>query len=345
MAPELEQMRVLLVDDEAANLVVLKGMLQRAGFRQVLSCEEPERTVELFDEFQPDLLILDQHMPRLSGTEVLGALAGRLPSSFPVLMISADERSEVKERALASGASDFITKPFQATEVLLRVRNMLDAWRIRMMLEHQNELLEERVRERTEALERSQLEMLVRLARAAEYRDDESGEHVWRVARGCALLADALGEPTERVELLMRAARLHDVGKIVIPDGILLKPGRLTPAEYEVVKSHTTVGHELLSGSHSPLMQLAAELALTHHERWDGKGYPQGLKGEEIPLAARVLAVIDAFDALTHDRIHARAITPAAAVAEIQGHAGSQFDPEVVAGFMGLFARGEIPVS
>ncbi len=345
MVPELEQMRVLLVDDEVANLVVLKGMLQRAGFRQVLSCEEPERTVELFDEFRPDLLILDQHMPRLSGTEVLGALAGRLPPSFPVLMISADERFEVKERALASGASDFITKPFQATEVLLRVRNLLDAWRIRMMLEHQNELLEDRVRERTEALERSQLEMLVRLARAAEYRDDESGEHVWRVARGCALLADALDEPSERVELLMRAARLHDVGKIVIPDGILLKPGRLTPAEYEVVKSHTTVGHELLSGSHSPLMQLAAELALTHHERWDGKGYPQGLKGEEIPLAARVLAVIDAFDALTHDRIHARAISPAEAVAEIQGHAGSQFDPAVVEGFMGLFARGEIPVS
>lgn len=345
MVPELEQMRVLLVDDEAANLVVLKGMLQRAGFRQVLSCEEPERTVELFDEFKPDLLILDQHMPRLSGTEVLGALAGHLPPSFPVLMISADERFEVKERALASGASDFITKPFQATEVLLRVRNLLDAWRIRMMLEHQNELLEDRVRERTEALERSQLEMLVRLARAAEYRDDESGEHVWRVARGCALLADALGEPSERVELLMRAARLHDVGKIVIPDGILLKPGRLTAAEYEVVKSHTTVGHELLSGSHSPLMQLAAELALTHHERWDGKGYPQSLKGEEIPLAARVLAVIDAFDALTHDRIHARAISPAEAVAEIQGHAGSQFDPDVVDGFMGLFARGEIPVS
>jgi putative two-component system response regulator len=340
--PEFAAKRLLVVDDEEANLTLLEGILRRGGYTAVELLDDPRRLVARFVADPPDLLLLDHRMPHLTGLEVLEALAPHLPEGFPVVMITADDRPELRHQALASGARDFLTKPFQSVEVLLRVRNLLEAWTARTWLAEQNELLERRVRDRTADLERSQMEMLVRLARAAEYRDDASGEHVWRVARTSALLADALGEPADRVEALLRAARLHDVGKIGIPDGILLKPGRLSAAEFEVVKTHCAIGYELLSGSRSPLVQLAAEIALTHHERWDGQGYPSRLSGRTIPLAARVLAVADAFDALTHDRVHRRGRSPEEAVAEIERGRGTQFDPEAVDAFVALFEAGEL---
>ena len=340
--PELTAMRLLVVDDEEANLTLLSGILLRGGYRHVEVLDDPRRVEERFRGTPPDLLLLDHRMPHRTGLEVLEALAPLLPEGFPVVMVTADDRPEVRHAALARGARDFVGKPFQAVEVLLRVRNLLEAWVARRGLLDENEALEARVRARTADLERTQLEMLVRLARAAEYRDDATGEHVWRVARTCALIADALGEPRDRVDALMRAARLHDVGKIGIPDGILLKPGSLTAAEFDVVKEHCQVGYDLLSGSRSPLVQLAAEIALAHHERWDGQGYPRNLAGRAIPLAARVLSVADAFDALTHDRAHARAVSPEAAVAEIERGRGSQFDPEVVDAFVALFEAGEL---
>ena len=340
--PELTTMRLLVVDDEEANLALLRGMLLRGGYRDVDVLDDPRRVEERFRLNPPDLLLLDYRMPHRTGLEVLEALAPLLPEGFPVVMVTADDRPEVRHAALARGARDFVGKPFQAVEVLLRVRNLLEAWVARRGLLDENEALEARVLARTADLERTQVEMLVRLARAAEFRDDAAGEHVWRVARTCALIADALGEPPDRVEALMRAARLHDVGKIAIPDGILLKPGALTTAEFDVVKGHCQVGYDLLSGSRSPLVQLAAEIALAHHERWDGQGYPRALAGRAIPLAARVLSVADAFDALTHDRAHARAVSPEAAVAEIERGRGSQFDPVVVDAFVGLFEAGEL---
>ena len=340
--PELANMRLLVVDDEEANLVILRGMLVRGGYRNVDVLEDARRIEDHVRAAPPDLLLLDHRMPHRTGLEVLEALAPLLPEGFPVVMVTADDRAEVRHAALALGARDFVGKPFQPVEVLLRVRNLLEAWAARRGLLDENEALEARVRARTEDLERTQVEMLVRLARAAEFRDDESGEHVWRVARTCAQIAAALGEPPDRVEALMRAARLHDVGKIAIPDGILLKPGTLTAAEFDVVKGHCQVGHDLLSGSRSALVQLAAEIALAHHERWDGQGYPRALAGPAIPLAARVLSVADAFDALTHDRAHARAVSPEMAVAEIERGRGTQFDPTVVDAFVGLFEAGEL---
>lgn len=340
--PELASMRLLVVDDEEANLTLLQGLLQRGGYRRVDTLDDPRQVEGRFRSDPPDLLLLDYRMPHRNGLQVLEALRPLLPEGFPVLMVTADDRPEVRHQALAQGARDFLGKPFQRLEVLLRVRNLLEAWAARRLLADENAALEARVRARTADLERTQLEMLVRLARAAEYRDDATGEHVWRVARTCAQIADALGEPAERVEALLRAARLHDVGKIGIPDGILLKPGRLTSAEFEVVKGHCQVGYDLLSGSRSPLVTLAAELALTHHERWDGQGYPRGLAGRAIPLAARILAVADAYDALTHDRAHARAVAPEAAALEIERGRGSQFDPDVVDAFLALFESGEL---
>jgi len=218
----------------------------------------------------------------------------------------------------------------------------LEARYFHQQLANQNERLEDMVRDRTAKLENAQVEMLIRLAKAAEYRDDDTGEHTWRVARTTSLLATELGLPPATADLLVRAARLHDVGKIAIPDGILLKPGRLTEAEFEVVKQHARAGAELLSGGQSPLVQLAETIALTHHERWDGLGYPQGLAGDAIPLEARLLAVADTFDALTHDRIHRKAVSPERAVEVIRENMGKQFDPRVVDAFLVLYARGEL---
>lgn len=337
-------MNILIVDDEETNVVLLKAILQRAGFTQLTAIMDPRKAVERFTSVEPDLLILDYRMPHLNGLEVMEELQGYLPAEtyFPILMLTADDRTELREKALAQGARDFLTKPLNSNEVLLRVRNLLEARRFHLQLQDQNERLERMVRERTQQLENTQIEMLIRLAKAAEYRDDESGEHVWRVARTTALLAREIGLPPEEVELLLRAARLHDVGKIAIPDGILLKPGRLTPQEYEVVKSHTTVGANLLSGGQSELIRKAEVIALTHHERWDGTGYPRGLRGEEIPIEGRLLAVADAFDALTHDRLHRDACSPAEAAVEIQRQRGLQFDPAVVDAFMRLFDHGII---
>lgn len=339
---DLSSMKILLLDDEDTILVILKGILQRAGYTQVVTLADPREMVRAYLDERPDLIVLDQHMPHRDGLQVIEELSPYLPEYFPILMLTGDERSELKETALSSGAKDFLLKPINPVEVRLRIRNLLEARYFHQQLSLRNEGLEELVTQRTRELEAAQVEMLIRLAKAAEYRDDDSGEHTWRVAHTCALIAQELELARHKVELLMRAARLHDVGKIVIPDGILLRPGRLTEAEFEVVKQHTTAGAQLLSGGRSPLMKMAEMIALTHHERWDGAGYPAGLAADAIPLESRILAVADTFDALTHDRIHRPAVAPERAVAIIRDNAGKQFDPKVVDAFLVVFTRGDL---
>ena len=341
-AVDLSQMKLLLVDDDEASLVLVRGILERAGYERVFTCDEPMRVVERFMELRPDLVVLDMHMPGRDGLQVLGDLRPVLPEAFPVVMVTGDARPELREAALASGAKDFINKPVNPTETRLRIRNLLEARYYQKQLEEQNERLEEAVRRRTADLEHSQLEMLVRLARAAEYRDDDTGEHTWRVAQTAGAIARRLGMSPARVEMLMRAARLHDVGKITVPDAILLKPGELTEEEREVVRGHAKAGAELLSGSRSPTIRLAEVIALNHHERWDGKGYPNGLAGEAIPLEARIVAVADAFDAMCRDRVHRRAMTLPEAIAEMTRGAGTQFDPVVVEAFLRAVDAGEV---
>ena len=339
---DLTGMRILLVDDEEASLVLVRGILERAGYENVVSCDQPQRAVEYFIQERPDLVVLDQHMPHRDGLQVLGDLRPLLPDAFPILMVTGDMRPELRDAALAGGAKDFLNKPGNPGETRLRIRNLLESRYYQKELQQQNERLEQAVRQRTQELEHSQLEMLVRLARAAEYRDDDTGEHTWRIAQLSGAIARRMGLPASRVEMLMRAARLHDVGKITVPDHILLKPGGLSEEEFAVVRGHAKAGAELLSGSRSATIRMAESIALTHHERWDGTGYPQGLHGDRIPLEARIVAVADAFDAMTHDRAHRAALPMSTAIEEIIIGAGRQFDPQVVKAFQIAIEAGEI---
>jgi len=286
---------ILVVDDEESNVLLLTRLLEQAGHSGVLGTTDPRAVLPLYQAVSPNLILLDLHMPHVDGFAVMERLRPYIPpeSYLPVVILTADIAPEAKRRALAAGAKDFLTKPFDATEVLLRIRNLLETRRLHRQLQEHNRLLKEKVRERTRQLEEARIEILERLALAAEYRDDATGQHTHRVGQTAALLARALGLPEAQVELIRRAAPLHDIGKIGVPDGILLKPGPLTAEEFEMMKAHTVIGARILSCSRFPLLQMAQRIALSHHERWDGRGFPQGLRGEAIPLEARIVAVAE----------------------------------------------------
>jgi putative two-component system response regulator len=335
---ELRRLPLLAVDDDEPTLLLLQRMLELAGHTNVEITTDPCRVPEMYAKLRPRLVLLDLHMPRMDGFELmerLGPLTGER-RSIPFLVVTADPSDEVRRRALSLGARDFLTKPLDRIELLLRVRNVLQVQHLQDQLFEQNANLEHDVAERTRDLEQARLEILDRLALAGEYRDDDTQEHAWRIGRTAALLAIGLALPEREVELIRRAAPLHDIGKIGIPDAILLKPGKLTPLEFDEIRSHTTIGAEILSGSRSPLLRMAECIALTHHERWDGHGYPASLRGEEIPLPGRIVAVADVFDALTHERPYKRAWPVREAVQEIREQSGRQFDPHVVSAFMAL---------
>lgn len=333
--PHIKHSRILIVDDEPTNVRLLERMLEKAGYTSIESTSDPTKVAKLYGGFDPDLILLDLIMPGMDGHAVMADLGPRIPEGdyLPILVLTADVTQEAKERSLASGARDFLTKPFDATEVLLRVKNLLETRGLHMELQHYSEGLEHKVRERTFQLEKTQLEILDRLALAAEFRDYETGEHTTRVGRMAAQLARAISLSEDEAMLIGDAARLHDVGKIAIPDGILLKPGKLTVQEFEQVKTHVDVGARLLSGGEFPLLIKAEEIAANHHEKWDGTGY-KGVAGDAIPISARVSAVADVFDALTHKRPYKEAWPAEVAVAEIESQNGRHFDPAIVKEFL-----------
>jgi len=336
--------RILIIDDHEPNVDALKRILHRAGFTAVNGTTDPLIGVALVQEWAPDLVLLDLHMPRLDGFGVLEAIRPQLEAAsyFPVLMLTADSGDETKRRALSGGVKDFLTKPFDATEALLRIENLLETRFLYATLQDQNQLLEQRVSDRTRELEEAQLEILQRLAAAAEFRDDDTGQHTQRVGHLAALLARQLGLATAEVDLIRRAAPLHDVGKIGIPDAILLKRGRLTSTERRVMQTHTTIGAAMLAGGRSPLVRTAELIARSHHERWDGRGYPSGGRGEEIAIEARVVAVADFLDALTHDRPYRKAWSVARTVSAIKAASGTHFDPAVVDALLSIQRAGGV---
>jgi putative two-component system response regulator len=330
----LKRAKILVVDDQKENVLLLERILEQAGYTKVTSTTDSSEVVALCSQALPDLILLDLHMPDPDGFEVMEQLSPWLEGRwFPILVLTADATPEAKRRALAGGAKDIVTKPFDQTEVLLRIENLLQVRFLQAELRKQNLTLEQRVYERTEDLLDARLEILQRLALAAEYRDDDAGEHTQRVGRTSAFIARALGLDQDQIELVKLAAPLHDVGKIGVPYQILLKPGRLTPEELQLMQAHVNVGSFILSGSRSPVLRMAEQIAFTHHEWWDGSGYASGLKGTDIPLGGRIVAVADVFDALTHDRPYRSAWPVEQAVAEIRKLSGSQFDPQVVEAF------------
>ena len=327
---------ILVVDDEPANVRLLERVVRGAGYTNATSTNDPAEVPALCDATEPDLILLDLNMPGMDGFGVMDMLADRIAASgyLPILVITGDTSPETRQRALAHGARDFVAKPFDFTEILLRIHNLLEIRLLHRRLQNENQDLERRVRERTAELESAQAEILQRLALAAEYRDDETNQHAGRVGETAARVAHALGLPEDEVAIIRRVAPLHDVGKIGTPDAILLKPGRLTPEEFELTKTHTLVGARILGGSSFPVLQMAEQIALCHHERWDGTGYPRGLRGEEIPVAARIVAVVDVWDALTHERSYKPAWPESEAAAELRAQAGRHFDPRVVDAFL-----------
>jgi putative two-component system response regulator len=264
---------------------------------------------------------------------------------LPVLVLTGDASSETKRAALSLGARDFLAKPFDATEALLRIRNLLDTRRLYTALGNQNARLEVRVAERTTDLKKSELEILERLARACEIRDDETGRHTQRVGEMAGAIAKAMGMDAQFVELIRRTAPLHDIGKMGIADAILLKPGGLTPEETHVMRTHTTIGAKILSGGTSELMVMAEGIALSHHERWDGLGYPNCLSGDGIPVEARIVSVADTFDALSHNRPYRVSLPLSQIVAELRRESGLQFDPYVVDAMLDAGLQRKVPVS
>jgi cyclic di-GMP phosphodiesterase len=336
--------RILVVDDEPANVRLLMQLLTKAGY-QAAGTTDPRDVVELVATGNPDLLILDLHMPHLDGFEVMRALGPVLtPARYlPILMLTADTSSIVKQRALSMGVRDFLSKPFDRVETLLRIRNLLTTRHLYTALEREQQRLEAAVGERTRELAETHLEIVDRLARAAEFRDDNTGEHTRRVGRLAALVARELGFVAADVEMLERAAALHDVGKVGIPDTILLKRGPLTTSEQKIIRTHTTVGARILSGSRAPLLRMAEAIALTHHERWDGSGYPEGRAGSEIPAVGRIVALADAFDAMTHIRPYQGALTVDDAMAVIYDQRTRHFDPNVVDAFAEIHRGGQLP--
>lgn len=333
---DLEGRRILLVDDEPRNVLLLESALQAAGFRDVHSTMDSRRVIPLCRELRPDLLILDLHMPEIDGFELIRRFGrrGEQERYLPILVLTADATEAAKRHALSTGANDFLTKPFSITEAVLRIRNLLETRALYAELERRNGELADRVAERTRELEETRLEVLERLCQAVEFRDDVTGRHTRRVGVQSAALATAIGLPTAEVDLVRRAAPLHDIGKLAIPDAILLKPGRLTDEEFAVMRRHPTLGARILGDGRSELMIAAQTIARSHHERWDGSGYPCGLRGGEIPLSARIVAIADAFDAITTPRHYREAWPVDAALQEIRTGAGRHFDPELAQAFV-----------
>lgn len=337
----VDKANILVVDDSLANIELFTRVLRSCGYSNIYTTTEPEEALSLYAAYSPDLLILDLMMPRVTGFDILGELGDVVADDDyrPVLVITALTDPDARRKALALGAHDFVNKPFDLQELRLRIQNLLRTRSLYKRYRHLNATLEHKVAERTADLVAAQNEVLTRLGWAADYRDDATGQHTVRVGERSARVAAELGLSKQGVAAIRRAARLHDIGKIGIPDQILLKPGPLSDEEFEVMKSHTIIGAKLLSRGESVLLKLSKTVALTHHEAFDGSGYPRGLKSESIPLEGRIVAVVDVFDALTTTRPYKAAWSYEDAIAELHRLSEIKFDPDVVKAFITVIER------
>jgi len=328
-------MQVIIVDDNTVNLKLMESLVKRAGDYDPMTFQDSGEGLAWCLENTPDLLIVDYMMPSPDGIEFIRRFRENpVNADIPVLMITADHERGTRYAALESGANDFLTKPIDGAEFRARLINMLALRRSQKALADRAAWLAEKVAEATAEILDREHEMIMRLSRAAEFRDPETGAHIQRMSNYSRLIAQQIDLPHAEQELILRAAPMHDVGKIAIRDDILLKPGRLDPMEFEIMKTHAEKGYELLRGSASSLLDTAALIAWTHHEKFDGSGYPRGLAGEAIPLYGRIVAVADVFDALTTERPYKKAWEIEHALRFLEEGAGSHFDPACVNAFI-----------
>lgn len=326
--------RIFIVDDEPSNLKLLDKLLTSQGYQNLVAIQDPREVLTRYTEGRPDLILLDINMPHLDGYQVMEQLkALNDPLLAPIVILTAQSNRDFLLKALTAGARDFVSKPFDRLELLMRVRNLLEAHSAHRLVFEQRDLLERMVQERTKELNDTRLQVVRHLGRAAEYRDNETGLHIIRMSQMAATLAESLGWNAADCELMLLASPMHDIGKIGISDSILLKPGRLDLHEWEIMKTHASIGADILSDGDSDLLRMASLIALTHHEKWDGSGYPQGLVGSAIPQVGRIVAIADVFDALTSARPYKRAWSIEQAVTLIDAGSGKHFDPEIVEHF------------
>ena len=332
MESDFSNSKILIVDDVRSNIDVL-AMALREDCR-VEKATGGQAALDSVDKSKPDLILLDIMMPEIDGYEVCSRLkADEATQSIPIIFITALNEIGDKAKAFELGAVDYITKPFHIAEVRARVRTHLTLKKAMQALSNQNRMLDALVRARTSAVKETQLEIIYRLSRAAEYRDNETGQHILRISHFCRSIAAEMDCDEETCELIFHASPMHDIGKIGIPDHILLKSGSLTQDEWTVMQNHTVMGAKILSGHKALLLQMGQLIALTHHEKWDGSGYPQGLAEYEIPFGGRIVAICDVFDALTSKRVYKKAWPLDDALRVIREGSGAAFDPIVVEAF------------
>lgn len=329
------QLNVIIVDDTPINVTLISHLIGRLEDCVAKGFTIPQEGLAWCLENVPDLVIVDYMMPELDGIEFVRQFrAGEGRADIPVLMVTANDQIAVRHQALEAGANDFLTKPIDKAEFMARTRNMLSLRRSQRKLEDRAAWLDEEVKKATALILARERETVIRLSKAADSRDPETGAHILRMSHFSKLIAKQLGLSEAEQEMILEAAPMHDIGKVGIPDNILLKPGRLDVAEFEIMKRHSILGYDILNGSQSEMLQAAAQIALSHHEKFDGSGYPRGLVGEAIPLFARICAVGDVFDALTSERPYKKAWDDERAIALLREGMGSHFDPACVEAFL-----------
>lgn len=331
-------MKIAVIDDNQVNLMLLKHLVGQMPGHEAFTFNESAQGLAWCLEHEPDLIVVDYMMPAPDGMEFLRQLR-RAPArqDVPVLMITGNHDAQLRYDALNEGANDFLTKPVDRAEFLARAKNMLSLRKHQKALADRASWLAEEVAKATAEVHARERETIFLLARTAEYRDPETGAHILRMAHYSRLIAARAGWSTKDQELLLQAAPMHDIGKVGTPDAILLKPGKLDADEFTVMKQHASIGYQILRGSSSALLQLASVIAHTHHEKFDGSGYPQGTCGEDIPESGRIVAVADVFDALTSARPYKPAWDIDRAVNLLREQRGSHFDPRLVDLFLDNF--------
>lgn len=329
MSEHYNNRKILIVDDTPSNIKIL-GEILLPEYEVNIATSGPQ-ALDNIENNPPDLVLLDIMMPEMDGFEVCRKIKeNENTKDIPVIFVTAKDEVSDEAKGFEIGGIDYITKPVTPSIVLARIKTHLELKSANEDLKNQNAILDQKIKKRRMELKASQLEAVERLGLAAEYRDEETGQHIKRISEYCRLIGIHLGFTTEGNENLAIASTMHDVGKIGIPDHIIMKPGKLTADEWEIMKNHTVIGAKLLSESESEILQAAETIALTHHEKWDGTGYPNGLKGEEIPLIGRIVCMCDMFDTLVSERPYKESWSIKSAIQEIKNKSGTYFDPKLV---------------